>query len=352
MIAVTLLAVAMAADAGPRFAYTERHMGVEVRVLLYADDEAHARTAARAALDCVQAWDEALSDWHDTSDAMRLPHAAGGSATVSGRLAMALDTAERAREATDGAFDTSLGALTHLWRQARRTGREPDAAALGRARQASGRGSCVWDAAARRFTALQEGVRVDFGAIAQGLAADDALAALRAHGCPQALVDVSGDIAVGAPPPGEPGWRVRIEPEFAGQPDETLVLRECGVSTSGDRGQPGVVQGHAASHIVDPALGTPLRTPRQATVVAPDATTADALATAFCVLPSPACRHLAVELHVASRLDRDISEGGVQALAGWDALRRASSCQAAEPSAPVAARPSPVSEASGPPCSP
>lgn len=351
MIGAALLACALSVPASQRFDFTERHMGVEVRVLLYATDETTARTAARAALDRVRAWDQALSDWHEDSDAMQLPRHASETAVVSGRLAEALDASLRACEAANGAFDPSLGALTHLWRQARREQRAPDAATLQSARHASGPDSFAWDPDTRRFTALRDGVRLDFGAIAQGMAADDALRALREGGCPQALVDVSGDIAVGAPPPGAEGWRVRIEAEFDDQPTDTLLLHDCGVSTSGDRAQRTMIDGHAASHILDPRTGAPLPAPRQATVVAADATTADAMATACCVLPADACRSLAATQHLAARLDRTPAEGGVQALEGWTAIRRASSCQAAEPSAPAAQHPSPASEASGPPCS-
>lgn len=351
MIGAALLACALSVPASQRFDFTERHMGVEVRVHLYAHDEATARSAARAAFDRVHAWDEALSDWHEASDAMRLPQHAGESATVDGRLAQALDASILAREATGGAFEPSLGALTRVWRQARRERRAPDAANLQAARDASGAGSFEWNPATRRFTAVREGVRLDFGAIAQGIAADDALRALREGGCAQALVDVSGDIAVGAPPPGADGWRIQIEAEFDDQPADTLLLHDCGVSTSGDRAQRTMIDGHAASHILDPGTGIPLESPRQATVVAADATTADVMATALCVLPADTCRSIAAANHLAARLDRTPAEGGVQPLEGWRVIRRASSCPADAPSAPAVAHPSPASEASGPPCS-
>ena len=351
MIGAVLLACALTASEWHRFDFTERHMGVEVRVHLYADSEAAARAAARAAFDRVHAWDEALSDWHAGSDAMRLPQRAGEAATARGLLAEALDASARASEATRRAFDPSLGTLTLLWRDARRANAAPDARALRSALHASGPQSFRWDSASRRFTALREGVRLDFGAIAQGLAADDALQSLREAGCHHALVDVSGDIAVGAAPPDADGWRIEIEAEFDDQPADLLLLHDCGVSTSGDRAQRSTLAGHTVSHILDPETGMPLTAPRQATVIAADATTADAMATALCVLPGDTCRSIAAAQHLAARLDRTPAEGGVQPLGGWRLLRRASSCPAAEPSAPAAAHPSTASEASDPPCS-
>lgn len=348
---VASLAITCAALA-ERFEFAEVHMAVPVRVVLHAKDEAQARRAAREAFDRVKAWDDVLTDWREDSDAMRLPKQAGASAETDGRLAIALDVADRFARSTHGALDPAIGRLTRLWRQARRTGARPDPTGLAAARASCGRDAWKWDAGTRRFTALRDGVRMDFGAIGQGLAADEALAALRAAGCPASLVDVSGDIALGAPPPGEPGWRIRVEPEFDAQPADDLLLHDCGVSTSGDRGQRARVGDRVVSHIIDPATGEPLPMPRQATVVARDATTADALATALCVLDAPAAATLACASGVHARLDRTPADGGVQRLEGWSTLRRASSSRESGPSAPEAPRPSPASEASGPPCSP
>lgn len=352
MIAAVLAAAWCALATAPaRFEFMEIHMGCEVRVHLWAEHEGAARRAARAAFDRVKAWDEALSDWKRDSPAMRLPHKPGERAIVTGRLALALAASDRFARDTDGAFDASLGALTRLWRAARKAGHEPATEALATARACSGPGSCSFDASTGCFTSLRDGVRMDFGGIGQGLAADDALAALREAGCPSALVDVSGDIAIGSPPPGAEGWRIEIEAEFAGQPIERLTLHDCGVSTSGDRGQRAKVDGREVSHVLDPATGRPLARPRQATVIARDATTADALATALCVLPPDRCEGVCAPHGATARLDRTPAEGGVRALPGWGDVRRASSCPAAAPKAAEAPRPSPAPEASGPPCS-
>ena len=347
-----LALLATAAALAERLEFTEMHMGVPVRIVLHAPSEAQGRAAARAAFDRVRAWDDALTDWRADSPAMRLPQRAGDAAIVDGRLRLALEAAHRLGTATGGAFDASLGRLTALWRQARRTGTPPAAGALDEARAASGPDAWSWESESARFTARRDGVRMDFGAIGQGLAADDALAALREAGFPSALVDASGDIAVGAPPPGQEGWRIVVEPEFDGQPAEALLLRDCGVSTSGDRAQRAQVAGAMVSHLVDPRTGAPLPAPRQATVVARDATTADALATALCVLEARDAAAVASTFGVSARLDRIDVEGGVQPLGDWRGLRRASSCPEAGSSAPEGPRPSPASEASGPPCSP
>ena len=133
-------------------------------------------------------------------------------------------------------------------------------------------------------------MRLDFGGIAKGYAADRSLDALRDMGIRRALVVAGGDVAAGEPPPGERGWRVEIAPfDTAETPAraETLTLATAAVSTSGDAEQWVEIGGVRYSHILDPRTGRPLTGRRQATVVARDATTSDMLATALCVL-SPA----------------------------------------------------------------
>jgi thiamine biosynthesis lipoprotein len=348
MIGAALLASVLAA----RLEFREIHMGVEVRIVVHADDDEATRAAVRAAFDRIRAWDDALSDWRAETPAQRLPSVAGRSMIADGRLAEALDLSWRLGAATEGGFDAGLGSLTRLWRQARRSRTMPMQSEIDRARDAAGAGAWSWNASERAFMALREGVRMDFGAIAQGLAADEALASLSASGLASAMVDVSGDIAVGAPPPGAEGWRVDVAPQADGAPQERLLLHDCAISTSGDQVQRVRIGDATVGHLVDPRTGRPLASIRQATVIADKASTADAVATALCTLPMQDARRVAERLARAARIDRTADDGGVVDTGEWRTIRRALSDPADAPSAPEASRPSPASPASGPRDSP
>ncbi len=98
-------------------------------------------------------------------------------------------------------------------------------------------------------------------------------------------MDASGDVALGDPPPGEAGWQVGIAPlSGEGEPEQYLTLSRLAVVTSGDAYQSVTLNGRRYSHIVDPKTGLGLQQRSQVTVIAPNATTADALATALSVL--------------------------------------------------------------------
>jgi thiamine biosynthesis lipoprotein len=122
---------------------------------------------------------------------------------------------------------------------------------------------------------------IDLGGIAQGYAAAVALEALDHGGFPASCVDLSGDIALGDPPPGAEGWRIAI-PDAGGW--QTLTLSRTAVSTSGDAEQFLVIDGSRESHIIQPATGRGTTGVRSVTVIGPDPALADALATALTVL--------------------------------------------------------------------
>jgi thiamine biosynthesis lipoprotein len=254
-------------------------MGAECRILVAAD-EASADRAAAAAFRRLAEVEEALSDWIPSSEVRRLPARAGERVTVGPDLAAALAASLAWSERTGGAFDATLGALTAAWRDARRRGQP-----LGRDEAGALLARCGWrqvrfDAAARTYAAAVDGLRLDFGAIGQGLGADAAMEAIRATGVRSALVDLSGDILAGDPPPGRRAWTVQVDDGRG----TVMLLRNRAVTTSGDREQHLDAGGERLSHVLDPATGWPVATRVQVTAFAPTATEADALATALCVL--------------------------------------------------------------------
>ncbi|MEW6306582.1 MAG: FAD:protein FMN transferase [Verrucomicrobiota bacterium] len=270
-----------------RFEFSEPHMGTLFTITFYAKQESVAREAARAAFARVGELNLILSDYDAESELVRLFESEHGKpVAVSAELFRVLTHAQALAEETDGAFDVTLGPLTRLWRKARRTKTLPDAAAIAEAKAAVGWQKLELDARLRAVTLRVPNMKLDLGGIAKGFAADEALAVLRRHGIKRALVAASGDLAIGDAPPGRDGWNVGIAPLDAasGKITDALVLKNCGVSTSGDTEQSIDINGVRYSHIVNPATGLGLTERIGVTVIARDATTTDALATAVSVV--------------------------------------------------------------------
>jgi thiamine biosynthesis lipoprotein len=127
---------------------------------------------------------------------------------------------------------------------------------------------------------------LDLGGIAKGYAADEAMQVLKQHGIRSALVAAGGDIVVSEPPPGSTGWTIGVAPLDSPEkpPTQLLLLRNAAVSTSGDAEQYVEINGKRYSHIVDPKTGVGLTGHSSVTIVAPNGTSSDSLATAVSVL--------------------------------------------------------------------
>lgn len=266
-----------------RFRFAEVHMGVPFRISVYARQEQAANKAARAAFERIAELDRVFSDYDSKSEISLLRAAkAGQPVPISADLAHLLRQSVSYSRATDGAFDVTVGPLVRLWRRARRRQELPEPELLAAALARSGFDKLqVQD---RHVTFSAAGMRLDFGAIAKGYACDEAIRVLKEHKLPVALVDGGGDIAVGDPPAGKAGWRIEIEPAQAEAPATTLLLRNQAVATSGDRYRFVEIDGKRYSHIVNPKTGMGLTSRMTVTVVARDAMTADACASAVSVM--------------------------------------------------------------------
>lgn len=286
--------------------YEREHaaMGTRFRILLYAKSERRANLAYRAAFARIDAIDQACSDYDPKSELLRLCAAAapGSPQPVSLDLWEVLAESQVIARASDGAFDVTVGPLSRLWRRAGRRGIAPLPEHVSDARNAVGFALLGLDARTQTVTFARPRMRLDLGGIAKGYAADQALAVLREHGVPCAVVDAGGDLALGEPPPETHslGWRIGL-PRAPGEDSppasswslispEWTDARPCvrlargAVASSGDSGRTLLLGGQRYSHIVDPRSGEPLSNAPTVTVVAPTASLADALASTLSVL--------------------------------------------------------------------
>lgn len=276
-----------------RYEFTQNEMGTLFRIVMYAQSSDTARQASDAAFARVKELNSLLSDYEDQSEINRLTAKGpnGNGSAVSPELWNLVNQSQKLSEQSDGAFDITVGPYSRLWRRARRQKELPSAERLAQAKDAVGYRNLELltgedSSKPGKVKILRPNMRLDLGGIAKGFAAEEALGVIRKAGIERAMVAASGDMAFGDPPPGELGWRIGIAPlsTDTDKPSKFLRLARCGVSTSGDAFQHVEIAGKRYSHIIDPRTGIGLTRLSSVTIVAPDATTADSLATAVCVL--------------------------------------------------------------------
>lgn len=244
------------------------------------------RVVSRA-FDAIDRLDRLLSTYKPDSEVSRLNR--------EGALAVSPETLEITRRAlalaerTGGAFNPALGPLVQLWREAERRGRPPAPEALERARQRADFRRIRLEAERGRIVFGEPGMGLNFGAIGKGYALDRAAEVLADAGIDTAVLASGGSShrLLGRPGTAQcwelgvrrPGQRSRL----VGR----LRLGPGGVATSSQSGRLRQIGGRTYGHILDPRTGYPAE-PREpvwsATVLAPDAATADALATALVVM--------------------------------------------------------------------
>ncbi len=255
-------------------------MGMQVRIVLYAEAEEAAVTAADAAFAEIARLDAVFSDHLHNSELRRVQESSGPM-PVSEDLFVVLERAMLLARQTGGGFDPTAGALSSLWREAITSGQPPSAAQIERARALTGYKHLVLDSSDRSVRIALSGLRLDLGGIAKGYVLDRALAVLIASGHQRSLLEAGGDVVAGGAPADASGWRVRVERlSTSGAPGCDLYLANASISTSGDAAQFLDIGGRRYSHTVDPHTGVGLSHRRSATIIAPDGLTADGLATA------------------------------------------------------------------------
>jgi FAD:protein FMN transferase len=137
------------------------------------------------------------------------------------------------------------------------------------------------------------GMRIGFGGIGKGYAADRARSVLQNRGVTSGIVNASGDLAVwGGQPDGHP-WTIGVvHPDAADQPFSYIQLSDMAVATSGNYEKFILVDGKKYSHTIDPRTGLPVTGIKSVTIITPYAEIADAMATPVMIMGIKAGLHM------------------------------------------------------------
>lgn len=191
-----------------------------------------------------------------------------------------------------GAYDPTVAPLVNLWGFGyRSTGREPSPQQIDSALALVGILECRLDG--NRIVKRSPATEFDFSSITKGYACDLVGDMLRRNGCNDFIVEIGGEVKASGENDRGSGWRIMID---APVENDTAVVHSgiavieisnCGVATSGNYRNYRKTSSGKAWHTISPATGRPaVSSTLSATVIAPDAMTADALATACMVLPA------------------------------------------------------------------
>ena len=271
-------------EAGTAAEFTETRplLGTFITIKLIETDE----RASRANIEDTFAEIERLSailSRHDPASELSILNRTGAIGAASPELLGVVQKAKNFADITGGAFDVTMLPLLTLYSDSfADCGSPPSEAAIEAAREMVDYHRI--EIKDRSITLGAPGMGLTLDGIAKGFVIDQAAALLRARGLTQVLVEAGGDMSLrGMRQDGQP-WKIGLtHPRaLAGYYEVLQTSNDC-LATSGDY-ENAFTADYSWHHIIDPRLGHSPREVASATVIAPDTSYADAMATAAIVL--------------------------------------------------------------------
>ena len=273
-----------------------RLMGSSFELIVVEKDEDTARRRLEEGFSEIQRIEALLTEFSsDSQTALLNKYAGERPVTVDPEVYQLMERCQHLARLTQGAFDISAGALKVLYNFKERQAHRPDAVRLAETLAAVGHRHI--QLSSDTVFLSKKGMRIGFGAIGKGYAADRVRALWQSQQVTAGVINASGDLtAWGRQPDGQP-WRVGIaDPRDPSRILLWLPVENAAVATSGNYEQYFEIEGVRYSHNIDPRTGIPVRGIKSATVISPSAELSDALATAVTVMGVTAGLHLIDQL--------------------------------------------------------
>jgi thiamine biosynthesis lipoprotein len=240
-----------------------------------------------AAITEVERLERMISSWDTHSYTSMINANAGRKAIeVPEEMYRLIERSIKVSELTEGAFDISVGPLLDIYTFNGGSSFPPPELIRARKEVVNYNWIKLGEEEDKFYVLLEKpGMRIGFGAIGKGWAANKAKAVMESFGLSGGMVSASGDLICWGNPEESEKWSVAIaDPQMKTEAIKWLEVGEASVVTSGDYEKFLMKDGKRYAHIIDPRTGFPVTGVRSVTIVSPDPEIGDALATAIFVM--------------------------------------------------------------------
>ena len=200
---------------------------------------------------------------------------------VDAEVFQLIERSQRISEITDGYFDISYGGIDKtFWNFDREMKQLPDAELVKEHLKLVNYKNILLDAESQTVFLKEQGMRIGFGGIGKGYAAEMAKRILQERNVISGVVNASGDLTTwGTQADGKP-WTIGIaDPDHAALPFSYMNITNTSVATSGNYEKFVMIDGKKYSHTINPKTGMPVSGIKSVTIICPNAEIADAMAT-------------------------------------------------------------------------
>ena len=281
------------------FRHSCKLMGNTFEFTAVAADETLARNSLAKAVEEVRRIEKLLTTFNEKSDTNQVNAKAGiEPVKVDPEMFQLVERSIRISKLTGGAFDISYGSIDKsLWNFDREMKSLPDPGKARAMVSLIDYRNIILDKNDQSIFLARPGMRIGFGGIGKGYAADRASAILQECGIASGLINASGDIRAWGRQADGDQWKIGIS-----HPDEPAIafsylsLDNNAIATSGNYEKFAWINGRKYSHTINPKTGLPVTGIKSVTIVAPSAELADAMATPVTIMGVKAGLHLIDQL--------------------------------------------------------
>ena len=264
-----------------------RLMGNNFELSVIAEEESWALECIEVGIEEIRRIERLLTTYHEDSETSLINRNAGIAPVKVDRETLGIiERSIRISALTQGAFDISYGSVDkRLWNFDTQMTALPDPETAKKMTRLINYRNIIVDRDRSTVFLREKGMRIGFGGIGKGYAAERAKQLMQAMGADSGIVNASGDLAVwGSQPDGQP-WTIGIvNPNMAGQIFSYLKVTNMALATSGNYEKYITIGGRRYSHTIDPRTGLPVTGVKSVTIICPNAEIADAMATPVMIM--------------------------------------------------------------------
>ncbi len=262
-------------------------MGNRFEITVVVDDPQKGEALIQKAIDEIKRIEKLLTTFNEESETNLINANAGiAPVKVSKEIIQLIARSIKISLLTQGAFDISYGSIDKkLWNFDTNLKSLPDAETAKKSVRLINYRNIIIDEEKCTVFLTQIGMRIGFGGIGKGYAAEKAKQILLSEGVENGIVNASGDLTTwGHQPDGKP-WTVGIaHPDMADTPFSYLNITNKAIATSGNYEKYAIINGKKYSHTIDPRTGLPVTGIKSVTIICNNAEMADALATPVTIM--------------------------------------------------------------------
>lgn len=262
-------------------------MGNRFEISVVTDTEEEAMTHIDNAVEEIRRIEKLLTTFNDNSQTNLINKYAGERPVkVDREVFDIISRSKRISEITQGAFDISYGSVDkRLWNFDKEMTSLPDPAVAAKMVRLINYRNIILDDRKCTVFLKEKGMRIGFGGIGKGYAAEKAKQLLQQRGVQSGVVNAAGDLTAWGLQPGGKEWTIGIaDPDAARHPFSYLNITDMAVATSGNYEKFVMIDGKKYSHTIDPKTGLPVQGIKSVSIISPNAEIADAMATPVMIM--------------------------------------------------------------------